>query len=140
MIKLSCLCGEVRVELARTPEYIHECNCALCRKSGARWAYLHPSELRVEGVTAGYSRQDKADPAADLRFCPRCGSTTHFALTAAAAAKFGNTLTGVNMRLADEDELAGIELRFPDGRAWAGEGEFGYVQEARILGRTAGSG
>lgn len=41
---------------------------------------------------------------------------------------------GVNMHLADEDDLAGIELRYPDGRAWPGKGDFGYAQEARIIG------
>ncbi len=41
---------------------------------------------------------------------------------------------GVNMRLADERDLAGIELRYPDGQAWPGEGEFDYVREARIFG------
>ena len=42
---------------------------------------------------------------------------------------------GVNMRLADEKDLVGIELRYPDGRTWPGKGAFGYVQEARIIGR-----
>jgi hypothetical protein len=42
---------------------------------------------------------------------------------------------GVNVRLADEKDLAGIELRYPDGRAWLGKGGFGYVQEARIIGQ-----
>ncbi len=51
-------------------------------------------------------------------------------------AKFGNTLVGVNMWLADERDLAGVELRYPDGRAWSGAGEFSYVREARILGQT----
>jgi len=37
------------------------------------------------------------------------------------------------MRLADESDLAGIELRYPDGYAWSGAGDFGYVQEARII-------
>jgi hypothetical protein len=41
---------------------------------------------------------------------------------------------GVNMRLADEKDLAGIELRYPDGRAWSGKGAFSYVQEAGIIG------
>ena len=41
---------------------------------------------------------------------------------------------GVNMRLADEKDLAGIELRFPDGRAWSGNGDFAYTQDARIIG------
>jgi hypothetical protein len=56
-------------------------------------------------------------------------------LTASAISKFGNSQMGVNMYLAEEKDLAGIELRFPDGRAWPGEGGFSYVQEARIIGR-----
>jgi len=45
-----------------------------------------------------------------------------------------NGQIGVNVRLADEQDLAGIELRYADGRAWSGKGAFGYVQEARIIG------
>jgi hypothetical protein len=133
MIELSCLCGQARVTLAKRPDYINACNCTLCSKSGARWGYFDPSEVQVEGVTHGYSRDDKGDPSAEIRFCPTCGATTHFVLTASAVAKFGNTLMGVNMALADERALAGIELRFPDGRAWPGEGEFTYVREARVI-------
>lgn len=140
MLTLSCHCGQLRIDLARRPDYIHECNCSLCGKTGARWAYFRPSEVAVDGETAGYCRQDKADPGAEIRFCPTCGSTTHFTLTASAIARLGNSLLGVNMRLADEGDLAGIELRFPDGRAWAGEGEFSYVRAARVIGEDdAGS-
>ncbi len=139
MLELSCLCGQVRIEIAKRPDYIHECNCTLCGKTGARWGYFHPSEVSVEGSTSGYARQDKDDPAAEIRFCARCGSTTHFGLTESAISRFGNGLMGVNMRMADERELAGIELRYPDGRAWSGAGDFGYVREARTLGESAAS-
>lgn len=134
MMKLSCLCGQSRLELSKRPEYVTECNCTLCANSGARWAYFHPSEVRVEGATTGYSRADKDDPAAEVRFCANCGATTYFVLTESAVAKFGDAMMGVNMRLADERDLAGIELRYPDGRAWSGEGEFGYVRASIILG------
>lgn len=137
MLTLSCLCSQVRIELANPPEFIHECNCTLCTKTGARWAYFHPSQLTVEGATNGYCRADKDEPAADVRFCPNCGSTTHFVLTESAASKFGNSLAGVNMRLVDEGLLAGIELRYPNGRAWSGAGEFGYVRAAEIIGGSA---
>ncbi len=40
---------------------------------------------------------------------------------------------GRNMWLADEKDLAGLELRYPDGQNWSGEGEFGYVRAARII-------
>ena len=136
MLNLTCLCGRIRVVTARRPDYVHECNCTLCSKSGARWGYFHPSELSVEGESEGYSREDKAEPGALLQFCARCGVTTHFILTEGAVARLGNSLMGVNMRLADEKDLAGIELRFPDGRAWPGEGEFAYVREAEIIGRN----
>lgn len=137
MLNLSCLCGQTRLETAKRPDFIHECNCTLCSKTGARWAYFHPSEVSVEGRAAGYSRQDKDEPAAEIRFCTTCGSTTHFVLTAEAVARFGNGMMGVNMRLADERDLAGIELRYPDGRAWAGKGEFGYVRAPRIIGQQS---
>ena len=68
MLKLSCLCGQVRIEIAEPPDFINECNCTLCSKSGARWAYFHPSDVRVEGRTKGYSRDDKDDPAAEIHF------------------------------------------------------------------------
>ena len=46
---------------------------------------------------------------------------------------------GVNLLLADESDLSGMELRFPDGQAWSGKGEFAYVREARIIGQPASS-
>ena len=135
MLKFSCLCGHVRISLPERPDFINECNCMLCSKSGARWAYFHPSAVCIEGTTKGYSREDKDDPAAEIQFCANCGSTTHFILTASAISKFGNVQVGINMRLADEKDLAGMELRYPDGRAWPGKGAFDYVQKARIIGR-----
>ena len=136
MLKLFCLCGQIRIKTSKRPDFINECNCTLCRKSGARWAYFHPSDVSVEGTTNSYCRQDKADPSAAVQFCANCGSTTHFTLTPSAQARFGNVQMGVNMQLADERDLAGIELRYPDGQAWSGEGDFRYVREARVIGQA----
>ncbi|TPG43430.1 aldehyde-activating protein [Sphingomonas koreensis] len=134
MLKLSCLCGRVRLELAKRPDFVNACNCTLCSKSGAHWSYFHPSDVDIAGTTSGYRREDKDDPAANVHFCGTCGSTTHFTLTESAVAKFGNSQIGVNMLLANERDLAGIELRYPDGLAWSGGADFGYVREARIIG------
>jgi hypothetical protein len=96
--------------------------------------------VSVEGTATGYCRDDKDDPNAQVQFCSTCGSTTHFVLTATAVSKFGNSLMGVNMWLADARDLAGIELRYPDGQAWSGEGDFAYVREAETIGQSATSG
>ena len=135
----SCHCGAVSLSLDERPEYVNECNCTLCSKSGARWAYFDPSVVHVEGETSGYRRADKAEPGAQIHFCRQCGATTHFTLTEATVARFGNTLMGVNTRLADEQDLAGVELRYPDGRAWPGEGEFSYVRPPERFGDGAES-
>lgn len=134
MLDLSCHCGAVRVRTVRRPDFVHDCNCTLCSKSGARWAYFQPDEVTVEGATGGYARRDKAEAGAEVHFCPTCGSTTHFVLTREAVAKHGDVVMGVNTRLADDADLAGVELRYPDGRAWPGHGEFGYRRAAEVIG------
>jgi hypothetical protein len=80
---------------------------------------------------------DKEDPTADIRFCDNCGATTQFNLTASAVSRFGNTLIGVNMLLADERDLAGYRIALPDGRAWKGAGEFSYVRGPCIMGASS---
>ena len=137
MWNLSCLCGQVRIKLEKRPDFIHECNCSMCSKTGARWGYFQPSDVSVERAANGYRREDKDSPNAQVQFCPTCGSTTHFVLTSDAVSKFGNSLMGVNMWLANESDLTGIELRYPDGRAWSGQGDFSYVRERRIIGESA---
>lgn len=139
MLQLTCHCGQIRIEIQKQPDYINECNCTLCSKSGARWAYFPPAQVRIEGTTQGYCREDRADPAARIGFCAKCGSTTHFTLTESAISRFGNSQMGVNMRLAEESQLAGVELRFPDGLAWSGEGDFGYLRPPQRLGQKAPS-
>jgi len=134
MLKLNCLCGNVQIQADKRPDFIHACNCSMCAKSGAHWGYYHPKDVCIDGATSSYCREDKDDPAAQIHFCANCGSTTHFTLTQSAVAKFGNVQMGLNMLLTDESALAGIELRYPDGRAWSGSGDFGYVRPARILG------
>ncbi len=133
---VECFCGGVRVTTAEKPGFIHACNCDLCRKAGARWGYFEPAQVAVTGQSTSYRRHDKDQPGVDVHFCPQCGSTTHFRLTDAAIAIHGDTMMGVNFALAEESELAGVELRYPDGKSWSGEGEFGYVRESRILGVT----
>jgi hypothetical protein len=140
MLNLSCICGSVRIEVEKRPDFIHECNCTLCNKTGARWGYFHPTEVFIVGDAKGYRRDDKDDPGAEIRFCQTCGSTTHFVLTESAVSRFGNSVTGVNMWLAKAQDLAGIELRYPDGQSWSGHGPFGYVRDAHIIGPTAASG
>lgn len=130
---LDCLCGAARIVLQRKPEFVHSCNCTLCAKTGARWGYFHPDQVTVSGPTKAFRRTDKDEPSAEVHSCATCGATTHFVLTESAIAAHGNSMMGVNMLLADPADLSGIQLRYPDGRNWAGSGAFAYVREAETL-------
>lgn len=113
-MKGSCVCGGVTVETAQPPDYVNFCDCTLCRKVGAAWAYFIPDQVTVTGPTADYVRADFAKPAVIIHFCATCGATTHWT----ASEHYPPIKMGVNVRLFEESELAGVEARFPDGRGW----------------------
>jgi hypothetical protein len=57
MIEGSCHCGNVRWRLDGTPESATSCNCTVCRRYGALWAYGHEDvDIRVFGPTQTYVR------------------------------------------------------------------------------------
>lgn len=127
----TCLCGAVRVTLAAKPEFIHDCNCDLCRKSGAAWGYFPAAQVSAEGETISAMRVDKPEPAAEVHSCASCAATTHFVIARSFMERHGAIdLVGVNMRLFDLGELNGVEVRFPNGRDWSGEGPFDYRRPA----------
>ena len=111
MIELSCHCGKARLELARAPRRLTQCNCSLCRRYCSLWAYYRPDAVRIR-----YRKQDVESYAwggRHLRFvrCRSCGCILHHApLRQDRARKLG-----VNMRLADPAAIAGVRVRRLDG-------------------------
>lgn len=135
----TCLCGAVSVTVDGKPDFIHDCNCTLCRKSGGAWGYFAASQVLVEGTTSSVMRTDKVDPAAEVHSCRACSATTHFAMAEAFTERHGPVdMVGVNMRLFSPHDLDGVEVRFPDGRNWSGEGAFDYRRPSVIIGGDAG--
>ncbi len=132
-----CHCGLVSITLDRPPEYINLCDCSLCLKSGGAWGYFEPSLVAVDGETQGYRRADYSEPAVEIRFCPRCGVTTHWILTEDAVQNglANGEVVGVNMRLFEPSELLGIEARTLDGRNWTGESEAAHHRPPGQVGR-----
>ena len=110
-MKGTCPCGGVTVTIPRQPEYLNSCDCTLCFRLGALWGYFHPDEVTVSGETKPFVRSDvKAYLATN--FCPTCSAVVSW------TSLEPYERMGVNMRLFDPDELVGLPVRFPDGRAW----------------------
>ena len=112
----TCHCGDVRVTLPRAPETLTECNCSICRRTGAVLAYYPVDEVQVEAAgdaTHEYVWGDRC-----IRFvrCARCGVFTHWLPTDPAQRE----RMGVNTRLFEPGTLGSPRLRHFDGAVtWA---------------------
>jgi hypothetical protein len=99
MIEAACHCGAVRLTAPSAPATVTECNCSICRRLGARWAYYSPAEVGLPkpGSTQPYVWGDRM-----LAFhrCRSCGVTTHW-----------QSLDGTQERMA-------INARIMDGLDW----------------------
>jgi len=106
MIESSCHCGAVRLEILVAPVEVTECNCSICRRYGALWAYYSPALVRIiakDGATDGYLWGDKS---VEFHRCRNCGCVTHWAAAAQPAERMG-----VNARLIAPEVLAAARLR-----------------------------
>ena len=113
MLTATCHCGSVRVEIPRKPRRLTSCNCSICRRYGALWAYYKAADVRVLGrlgATRFYAWGDKS-----LRFvrCAKCGCVTHWEATQPAV----GSRVGVNARNLDPAEIANVRVRSFDGAA-----------------------
>ncbi|MEL6528459.1 MAG: aldehyde-activating protein [Pseudomonadota bacterium] len=131
MISGGCHCGAVAVTLECKPDYINLCDCSLCLKTGGAWGYFASPQVSVSGPTSSYRRTDYEEPAVEIQFCGQCGTTTHWVLTE----HHKGDRVGINMRIFEPSELAGIETRTIDGRNWFGETDAAHRRPCGELGK-----
>lgn len=114
MLSTSCVCGAVRLEVDERPQSLVECNCSVCRRYGARWAYYPSSALKI---TADGDRLQRYHRHGGLAFvhCVTCGCVSFFEPVARAS---DAVRIGVNMRMIDDPStLAGLAVIRLDGAA-----------------------
>ena len=86
-----------------------ECNCSICRRLGARWAYYRPDEVEVicePGDTAIYLWNDRC---IEFHHCTTCGCTTHYEGIGEKPRRV------VNARLMAPEDISGVRIRRFDG-------------------------
>ncbi len=78
MLTGQCHCGIIKITLPSKPEKATICNCSLCRRIGAVWAYYTIDTVKIEGhpeQTQGYIQGDKVLVTSR---CKACGMVTHY--------------------------------------------------------------
>lgn len=114
MLNGSCHCGAATWTLSGDPGSITACNCTLCHRYGALWAYDYENErIRIAGPTARFSRVGKADPALEILFCPTCAGV--LAWRGLRLEADGRRRMAVNVRLAPFDAVADLPIDHFDG-------------------------
>jgi hypothetical protein len=113
MIEAACHCGAVKLTVETAPTEVTECNCSICRRLGARWAYYSPSQVKItkQGMTQPYVWGDRM-----LAFhrCKTCGVTTHWQSLDGAQKRMA-----INARNVDGLDWDKIRVRHFDGaNAW----------------------
>lgn len=110
----SCHCGDTGWTLCGDPGSITACNCTLCRRYGALWAYDYvDGRIKVHGSTRAYTRRGKDNPAQEMHFCPTCGCVTHWRGLRVEAD--GRRRIAVNVRLAPPEAVASLVIDHFDG-------------------------
>ncbi len=97
MIEGSCHCGAVRWTIDPIPQSVTACNCTVCRRYAALWAYDYEGEgIHVSGPTKAYAR----GRVLGFHFCPNCGNIAYWRALALDAD--GRRRIAVNLRLTAE--------------------------------------
>jgi len=110
LTEASCHCGAVRLICDVEPVALTDCNCSICRRYGALWAYYSPSHVRflpAEPATDVYMWDDRS---IEFHRCRSCGCVTHWSAVDKSVDRMG-----VNARLMPLDVLARARVRRLDG-------------------------
>lgn len=113
-MEVTCHCGNVRLTLEYPPEEIAECNCSICRRYAASWAYYTPQQ-----VVVSYEKEKSlpycwGDKEIEFHRCNLCGCVTHYITTP----KCSSEVLGVNMRMVENDVRSAIPVRKINGASF----------------------
>jgi hypothetical protein len=101
-LTVSCHCGKVRLEMRRKPRALTQCNCSICRRYGALWAYYRRSSVRVVAAKNALITY-RWNETREFKHCKACGFVTHYEQR--VKRRDGSDTVAVNMRGVDQPEL-----------------------------------
>lgn len=113
MLKASCHCGAVCIEISRLPETLTSCDCSICRRYATLWAYYPPSEVRITAASDATAAYSWGRASIEFVRCASCGCVSHW--QGVNAERKAAQRMGVNMRLFEPAQFAGVRIRRLDG-------------------------
>jgi hypothetical protein len=111
MLVGSCHCGAVKISVPRRPRRVTNCNCSICRRLGALWAYYPVESVHVDAPPKATEHYIWGDRTLRTVRCATCGCVTHWSPLASAP---GGKMA-VNARIFEPDQLGAPRIRLFDG-------------------------
>ena len=110
MIRAACHCTAVRMEIDRAPRRVVDCNCTLCRRYGALWAYYKPGEVVIVRGAEDTETYVWAKRRFAFHRCKHCGCLTHHTALDADPPR----IRAVNARMIPTLDPASVRLQHTD--------------------------
>lgn len=119
--------------MTRPIRQLTRCNCSICRRYGALWAYQQRKAICVMTDEAALRSYCWGDRTLEFFFCADCGCLTHYHHTRRRDDR--SDMSAVNMRnIEDPARVAELPIRLMDGaRTWK---VLGKSVEPHLLGAT----
>lgn len=109
-VTATCHCGAVTIRAPCRPREINECQCTICRRYGAAWAYYDPSEVSISLTGSSPTRKYVwGDGVLEFHFCSVCGCVTHW------KSRQESGEMGVNTRMMDPEQVKTVSRRISYG-------------------------
>ena len=109
----SCHCGAIAYTVELDPAAAISCNCSICSRLGAVWAFAPKAKFRL---TKGEGRQGDYQfnkHVLHYRFCPTCGIESY----AEGKGQDGSEQVGINLRCVQGIDVAKLNPKQVDGRS-----------------------
>ena len=110
-IAATCHCGAIRIYVRRVSRTLTSCNCSICRRYGALWAYYAAGAVRIEAPRGGLSKYSWKRRIRAYYRCRRCGCVTHYRYRE----KRRDTIVAVNAANFEPAALRGARIRHLNG-------------------------
>lgn len=118
LYKTSCHCGAVTIDMHRRIRKLTRCNCSICRRYGALWAYQQRKAVAVADDSGAVAAYCWGKGKLTFFHCSVCGCVTHYERSGRRVD--GSDMCAVNMRnIIDPKQISEIPVRLIDGaKSW----------------------
>jgi len=107
----ACHCGLIQIRVRHLPRTLTSCNCSICRRYGALWAYYKPSSVRVDAPKGALVKYSWNRRIRQYHRCKVCGCVTHYTYRK----KRPWVTVGVNASNFEPTAIAAARVRHLDG-------------------------